>query len=36
MGVIREFLGAAYPWVLMGTALAVTITVINEYRKKAD
>ncbi len=36
MSGIYEFCTAAYPWVLMGTALAVTMAVINAYRKKAE
>lgn len=31
-----DFCAAAYPWVLMGAALAVAMAVINVYRKRAE
>jgi len=36
MSGIYEFCAAAYPWVLIGTTLAVAMKVINVCRKRAD
>ncbi len=36
MSSVFEFLNAAYPWVLIGSALAVAIAVINAYSKAGE